>query len=110
MGTFVTGAVVQSRIEGHNKLDGLVHGEPASEPTLHPPQYIEPSYESVYQEVHKAELHRICTLVQTPNIGTFTHTDLTWACHVWVKGRGPLPERLLQCRLRTYLGQEWRIL
>ena len=36
--------------------------------------------------MHKAEFHRICTLVQTPNIGTFAHTHLTWARHVRVKG------------------------
>jgi hypothetical protein len=87
MGTFVTGAFVQSRIEGQNKVHVPVHGEPAWELPLRPPQHMEPSYDSVYQDVHRAQLHRISTLVQSPNIGTFTHTDLTWACDVRVKGR-----------------------
>jgi hypothetical protein len=78
---------VQSCIERHNKVHVTVQGEPCSNPQLRPPQHLDPSYESVYQEVHMAELHRISTLVQTPNIGTFTHTDLVWASDVRVRGR-----------------------
>ena len=48
---------------------------------------MEPSYESVYQEVHKAQFDRICSLVQHPNLGTFMHTDVTWASHRRMKGR-----------------------
>ena len=48
----------------------------------------------MYQEVHKADFHRICTVVQTPNIGTFMHTNLTWACHMRVKGRRADPRTL----------------
>ena len=55
---------------------------------------MQPLYESVYQETHKAKFQRICTLVQTPSIGTFMHTDLTWACHVRVKGRRANPRTL----------------
>ena len=48
---------------------------------------MDPSYKSVYQEVYRAKFNRISTLIQSPNIGTFTHRDLTWACGVRVKGR-----------------------
>ena len=47
---------------------------------------MEPSYESVYQEVNKAQFDWITSLLQTPNIGTFTHTDLTWTSHMRMKG------------------------
>ena len=55
---------------------------------------MEPSYESAYKEVHKAELDRIRSLVQTPNIGTFMHTDLVWTSHMQVKGRRTDPRTL----------------
>ena len=48
---------------------------------------MEPSYETVYQEVHEPHLNRIRSLVQTPKDGTFMHTDLTWASHMRMKGR-----------------------
>ena len=55
---------------------------------------MEPTYESTYQEVHKAELDRIRSLVQTPHIGTFMHTDLAWTSHMRVKGRRTDPRTL----------------
>ena len=87
MGSFVTHAVVTSPIGLHSEDHVTVHGEHVLEPTLRPPQHLEPSYESTYQEVHKAEIHRIRSLVQNPNIGTFMHTDVTWASHMHTKGR-----------------------
>ena len=57
------------------------------EPTLRQPQHMEPSYKTVYREVNKAEFDRIQSLVQTPNIGTFMHTDVTWASQMRAKGR-----------------------
>jgi hypothetical protein len=53
---------------------------------------MEPSFKTVYQEVHKAEFHRIHSLVQTPNTCTFMHTDLMWASHMRVKGRRADPK------------------
>ena len=87
MGSFVTNADVHSPIAMHSEDHVLVHAEHGSEPTLCLMQHMEPTYESTYQEVHKAELHRIRSLVQTPNIGTFMHTDLTWSSHMHTKGR-----------------------
>ena len=87
MGSFVIDAVVHSPIGMHNEDHVRVA-------TLHPPQHMEPSYESTYQEVHKAEFQRIRSLVQTPNIGTFMHTDLTWASHMHTKGRRTDPRTL----------------
>lgn len=94
MGSFVTDVVVHSPIVMHSKNHILVHTEDAQEPTLRPPQHMEPSYESTYQDLHKAEIHRIRSLVQTPNIGIFMHTDLTWTSHVRVKGRRSDPRTL----------------
>ena len=94
MGSFVTHAVVTSLIGLHNEDHVSVHAEHVSEPTLPPPQHLEPSYESTYQEVHKAEIHRIRSLVQNPNIGTFMHTDVTWASHMHTKGRRADPRTL----------------
>ena len=87
MGSFVTNAVFPSPTVMHNEDDVTVNVEDASEPTLRPPLHMEPSYESTYQEVHKVEFQRIHSLVQTPNIGPFMHTDLTWASHTHTKGR-----------------------
>ena len=92
MGSLVTDADLQSPVEVAVTDVGVhshvhVHGEQGSEPTLCLSQYMEPSYETVYQELHKAEFHRIRSLVQTPKIGTFMHTDLMWASHMRVKGR-----------------------
>ena len=52
---------------------------------------LQPSYESTYQEVHKVEFERIRGLVQTPEPGTFTHKDLTWAIQIRAKGSGEGP-------------------
>ena len=94
MGSFVIDAVVHSPIVMHSEDHALVHAEHGSEPTLCPRQHMEPSYESTYQEVHKVEIHRIRSLVQTPNIGTFMHTDVTWTNHMRVKGRRTDPRTL----------------
>ena len=48
---------------------------------------MEPTYESCYEELHKAELDRIRSFVQTPDKGTFMHSDLAWTSHMRVKGR-----------------------
>ena len=95
MGSFVTDAVLQSPTEVHGSVNVLEHGEHRLEPNLRPLQHMEPSYESAYQEVHKAEFDRICSLVQTPNTGPFMHTDLTWASHLRVKGRRTDPRNLV---------------
>jgi hypothetical protein len=71
-----------------------VHAEHVSEPMLRPPQHLEPSYESTYQEVQKADILRIRSLVQTPNMGPFMHTDVTWANHMHTKGRRTNPRTL----------------
>jgi hypothetical protein len=99
MGSLVTDVVVQSPVEVividvvvHSHV--LVHGEHGSKPTFRPPQHMEPLYETIYQEVHKAEFYRIRSLIQTLNISTFIHTDLTWASHMRVKGRRADPKTL----------------
>ncbi len=86
--------VVHSPIVVHSGDHVFVHAEHGSEPTFCPPQHMEPSYESTYQEVHKAEFHRIRSLVQTPHIGIFMHTDLVWTSHMRVKGRRTDPRTL----------------
>ena len=98
MGSLVTDVVVQSPAEVpvtdvvHSHI--LLHGEHESEPPLCLPQHMEPSYETVYLEVHKAEFQHIRSLVQTPHIGTFMHVDLTWASHMRVKGRRADPRNV----------------
>jgi hypothetical protein len=87
MASFVTHAVVTSPSGIHNEDSVSVHAEPVSEPMPRPAQHLEPSYESTYQEVHKAEIQRIRALVQTPNLGSFMHADVTWASHMHTKGR-----------------------
>ena len=87
MGSSLTNDVVHSPIVTCNEDHVPVHAEHAGDPTLRPPQHMEPSYESIYQELHKADFQRIRSLVQTPNIGTFMHTDLTWESHMHTKGR-----------------------
>ena len=98
MGSLVTDAVVQSPFEVsvtdavHSQV--LVHEDHGSQPPLRPAHHMEPSYETVYQEVHKAEFQRIRSLVQTPNTGTFMHVDLAWASHTRMKGRRTDPRNV----------------
>ena len=94
MGSFVTNAVVHSSTVVHSEDHVLACTLDASEPTLRPPPDLEPSYESTYQELHKAEIIRIRSLVQSPNMGTFMHSDLMWASHMRVKGRRTDPRTL----------------
>jgi hypothetical protein len=63
---------------------------------------MEPSYETVYQEVQAAEFQRIDSLLQTPNTGTFMHTDLTWESHGRMKGRRSDP-RVFDTVLVAYI-------
>jgi hypothetical protein len=94
MESFVTHALVTSPIGLHDEDHVSVHAEHVSEPMLRPPQHLEPSYESTYRELHKAEIDRIRSLVQTPHIGTFMHSDVTWATHMHTKGRRTDPRTL----------------
>ena len=94
MGTFLTDAVVPSSAVMHSQDHVTIPTLDGSEPTLRPPQALEPSYESTYQELHKADILRIRSLVQSPNMGTFMHTDLMWASHMRVKGRRTDPRTL----------------
>ena len=48
---------------------------------------LEPSYDSAYLEVHKADFERLRSLVQTPEPGNFMHKDLTWTIQNRAKGR-----------------------
>ena len=82
MGNCVTYAVVKSCVALHNNVHLLADGHPTSDQahcTLHG---LEPSYESTYQEVHKANFQRLCGLVQTPEPNTFIHMDLTGATQI----------------------------
>ena len=94
MGSFVTDVVVHSPIAMHIEDHVRVPAEHVTEPACCPSQHMEPSYESTYKEVHKVEFQRIRSLVQTPNVGTFMHTDLTWASHMHTKGRRTDPRTL----------------
>ena len=48
----------------------------------------DPAYDSTYLEAHKGEFERLRGLVQTPEAGTFMHTDLMWAKQIRLKGKG----------------------
>ena len=76
MGSLVTD-VVDCCAALHTQLDVLQNGE----------QGVQPSYESTYHEVHKQELDRVRSCVQSPPPGTFMHSDVYWASHTRVKGR-----------------------
>jgi hypothetical protein len=87
MGDCVCDAVVEysTALQTHAQL--LEHEHVASQ---RPPR--EPSYESTYQEVHKADLDRLRGLVQTPEVGTLMHKDLKWSIQIRAKGRRDGPK------------------
>lgn len=91
MGECVTRAVVQPCSAKDTDVHVLGDEHLADELPPPMPRALQPSYESTYQEVHKAQLERIRTLVQTPEAGAFTHKDLTWAIHIRAKGIGEGP-------------------
>jgi hypothetical protein len=95
MGDCVTDAVVQScgALHTHKYLPPDGHLASHQPPRMSPG--LEPSYESTYQEVHKADFERLHSLVQTPQPGTFMHKDLMWAIQTHAKGRRD------GCRTRT---------
>ena len=87
MGECVCDALVQCSTALHTDAQLLPHDHVASQRPPRVPRGLEPSYESTYQEVHKADLERLRGLVQTPEPGTFMHKDLTWAIQIRAKGR-----------------------
>ena len=87
MGDCVTDAVVQSCGALHTDAHLIPDGHLVSPQPPHMSQSLVPSYESTYQEVHKADLERLRSLVQTPEPGTFMHKDLMWAIQTRAKGR-----------------------
>ena len=74
----------------------LAYGHPTSDQTHCTLRGLEPSYESTYQEVHKANFQQLHGLVQTPELDTFMHTDLTWATQILPKGGGTILGPMLQ--------------
>jgi hypothetical protein len=87
MGECVTDAVVQSCAALHTDLHLILDGHLASQRPPRMSRGLEPSYESTYQEVHKADFERLRNLVQTPEPGTFMHKDLMWAIQIHPKER-----------------------
>ena len=86
MADFVTDAVVQSNLALHTDLDLIPDGHLDSQRPPGMSYGLEPSYESIYQDAHKAEFEWIRSLVQTPEPGTFMHKDLMWAIQTRAKG------------------------
>ena len=86
MGDCVTGAAVQPCGALHTDIHLLPDEHLASQQLPRMSRALEPSYESTYREVHKADFERLRGLVQTPEPGTFTHKDLTWAIQIRAKG------------------------
>ena len=66
MGDCVVHAVVKSCVALHNDVHLLVDGHPTSNQAHRTLRGLQPSYESTYQEVHKADFERLRSLVQTP--------------------------------------------
>lgn len=62
-------------------------GDHATERIVGNNMLVDPSYESTYREVHKWEFQRLLSLVQNPQAGTFSHSDLSWAREIRLKGR-----------------------
>jgi len=87
MGECVTDAVAQSCGTLHTDLQLIPHGKFVSQRPPRMSNGLEPSYESAYQEVHKADFERLRSLLQSPEPGTFMHKDLMWAIQSRAKGR-----------------------
>ena len=96
MGDCVAHAVVKSCVALHNDVHLLADGHPTSDQIHCTFCGLEPSYESTYQDVHKADFQRLRGLVQTPEPDIFMHMDLTWATHILPKGGGLVPRLMLQ--------------
>ena len=91
MGSSVTDIVVHPSVVLHTQFDCLENGNHAAEQTHGLMQAVQPSYESIYQEVHKQDLELLRSCVQIPAAGIFMHTDLLWARHTRLKRRRPDP-------------------
>ena len=66
MGDCVTHTVVKSCAALHNDVHLLADGHPTSNQTHGTLCGLQPSYESTYKKVHKANFERLRGLVQTP--------------------------------------------
>ena len=102
MGDYVTDAVVKSCVDLQRDLHLPPDGHPSFKPTHCLSHGLEPSYESTYQEVHKAKVERLRSSVQTPAVGTFMYTDLTWTSQIRAKGWRAYP-RVLALVLVAYI-------
>ena len=71
----------------HSDVHLLADGHPTSNQAHCTLRGLELSYESTYQEVHKANFEQLRGLLHTPEPYTFMHMDLMWATQVGAKGR-----------------------
>ena len=94
MGDCNDDAVVDSSAALHTDARLPPHEDVATQRPPPMPHCLDPSYQSTFLEAHKADLQRLCGLVQTPEPGTFMHKDLTWTIRIRAKGRrdGPMTQ------------------